>query len=266
MKVIIIFTFFVSIECFSKLKDTRLQFPPTAKDVFKLVELSKKFDDFYTILDDDFKGSDFKVSEGSLKENVNDMFTAIDQLIFIFFNTVFDYLLNCLTIYCKNAVELLKKSYFQYEFDQSIEVIQFDKDFEFCVLTFLFDTGLNVEEMFQIMNLLHLLPRVNKSDFSLKNFQSQLENFISQMSSTTRDKTDPSDKTTEELKMVLTEYKNKLKQFSIMFCSTTVSFLNKRFFNSLDQNYSIFETSSLRNFNENQTFKVDVSNYLYYLF
>jgi len=115
------------------------------------------------------------------------------------------------------------------------------------------------------MNVLHLLSRVDKSDFSLENLKLKLDNFISQMSSTTRDKTDVSDKTIEELTKSLTENKIKIKTFSFMFCSTTVSYLNKRFFNPLDKNYSIFETGSLRNFNENEKFQVDVSNFIYYL-
>lgn len=264
MKIIIIFTFFVSIKCFSSLNGARYRCPPLAKDVFRLVELSKQFDDFHAAVNEKFISSEFKVSKGSLEENVNDMFTVISELNFLFIDTVYDYLLSYLTVYCKTAVELLKLS-FHIETDRLIEVIKFDEDFEFCVLTFLFDSGYNVEEMFQIMNVLHLLSRVDKSDFSLENLKLKLDNFISQMSSTTRDKTDVSDKTIDELTKSLTKNKIKIKTFSFMFCSTTVSYLNKRFFNPLDKNYSIFETGSLRNFNENEKFQVDVSNFIYYL-
>jgi len=194
------------------------------------------------------------------------MIAAIEKLNDIFIGSVYDYINRYLIDYCETAVKLIN---LHNETDQLLKAIKFEKDFEFCVVKFLFDSGYDMAATLETVNLLYLLPQVNKSDFSLEELKRQLLRFILQLSSTTRDtrnNNNADNKSIEQLEQSLSEIKIKLTNFSLIFCSLTVSFFNEQFFEYLDKDYSIFETSFLQNFHKNETFRVKVSINLYYLF
>lgn len=115
---------------FSILKDTRLQLPPTAKDVFKLVGLSKQFGDFHAVIDQKYNGSDFNIAEGSLKKTANGVIKALDKLKVISIESVYDYLKKNLTEYLETVDKLIK---LHIETEQFLKAVKFEEDFKFCV-------------------------------------------------------------------------------------------------------------------------------------
>lgn len=252
-------------KCHLKLEEVRKKCPLGTRDFVEIIGSSKKIGDFYDVVGENYNRSTIQVSAGTLMKNLDDVYTAVGSLRQIFIESTFKYIVSYLKYYCEVALDLIEYNSNAFVEESTIEAIRFN-DFDFCVLTFLFGFGYEVDTMFQIMNIFQLLSQITISQFSKEELNSQILTTVYQLS-LVKDYTSDSIVTNKipknrlNLSQELKKIQSKITKFSKIFCTSKIqSIVDPNFFSKIDADRGFYKKSFPGYINEGEKFIVKVSN------
>lgn len=211
------------------MKKLRKPIPLTDERMFRLADiLSAKFEDFGRKIQKRYRGSEYRVTRGKLKNNLTELDSNLTRMKDTMVESVYAVIADLLMDYCNVAIDLIKESDFLYflNIEKIIESVRLEPGLDYCLVTFLNDFGRAAEPVLKLTLFLQTIePGTMLSSVIIS---ARLAEFVGIHGGSSSNHEQQGTKTfAESLIEKLSDLKRKITNFSNAFCSFNVPFVKK---------------------------------------
>lgn len=239
MRDVIFLAFLVTIECCNtNLKKLQvIKMPLEDNQMLHIVELASHIERFQDEISKRYNGLNFEVSEGAIKTNMPNEFEDMQIFYSLFVDASFRYVMMYLTKYCCVVIKFIEQLSVTDISEETIDLIQIKTEKIYCFASFFFGVPSvhGTKPMIQLMLILQSLSNVDRNLFSIKDLAEELLKFVKYGLHGNKRFDDyyinghfPS--SVNGLKKYIAKIKNRITEFTVIFCPSTVLFIDKDVF------------------------------------
>lgn len=243
MRGVIFLAFLATFECCNeKLKKLQIiKMPLEDNAMLKIVELASHIERFQDEISKTYSGLNFEVSQGTIKTNMPNEFEDMQVFYSAFVETSFRYVMMYFTKYCCVLTKFIEKLSVTDISEEMIDLIQIKTEKIYCFASFFFGVPSvrGTKPMIKLMLILQSLSNVDRSLFSINDLAEELLKFVKYGVNGKKRFNDyytnsyfPN--SVKGLIKHIVKIKNRIIEFTIIFCPSTVLFINKDVFENKD--------------------------------
>lgn len=243
MRNVIFLAFLVTVECCNeRLKKLQIiKMPLEDNQMLEIVELASHMERIQDEISEIYGGLHFEVSEGTIKTNMPNEFEDTQLFYSAFVDTSFRYVMTYFTKYCCVVIKYFERLSVTHISKETIDLIQIETEKIYCFASFFFGVPSirGTKPMIRLMLILQSISNVNRNLFSIKDLTEELLKFVKYGVNGNKRFNDnytncrfPN--SVKGLKNNIAKIKNRITEFTVTFCPSTVLFIDKDVFENID--------------------------------